>query len=80
MSQDTEHFLINPFGLMYHEITASSLVKVDIHGGVIDQGTTNLDINPAGYILHSAIHAARPDVRCVIHVHIPECVAVSKTL
>lgn len=77
LSQDQEHFLINPYGLLYHEITASSLVKVDIQGNIIDPGTTNLGINPAGYVLHSAIHSARPDIRCIIHVHVPACITVS---
>ncbi|GAB6025468.1 hypothetical protein CHUAL_011208 [Chamberlinius hualienensis] len=77
LSQDHEHFLINPFGLMYHEITAASLVKVDIQGNVIDPGVTSFGINPAGYTLHSAIHAARPDIRCVIHVHIDDIITVA---
>jgi adducin len=69
--------LINPFGLQYSEVTASSLIKVDLQGNVVDPGTTNFGINMAGYTLHSAIHAARPDLRCVIHIHSPSVVAVS---
>ncbi|CAG0890263.1 unnamed protein product [Darwinula stevensoni] len=76
-SQDQEHFLINPFGLQYHEVTASSLVKVDMQGNVIDPGTTNFGINLAGFMLHSSIHAARPDIKCILHLHTPSVVAVS---
>lgn len=77
LNQDQEHFLMNPFGLLYHEITASSLVKIDMQGSVVEQGTTNFGINVAGFMLHSAIHAARPDVKCVIHIHTPSVLAVS---
>jgi len=77
ISQDEENFLLNPFGLLYHEMTASSLVKVDMQGNVVDQGTTNFGVNVAGFTLHSAIHAARPDIRCIIHLHHPAVVAVS---
>lgn len=69
--------MINPFGLLYHEITASSLVKVDFHGNVIDEGSSRLGINQAGYVLHSAVHQARPDIRCVLHLHTPVVGAVS---
>lgn len=61
-------FLLNPFGLFYEEITASSLVKVDVHGNVLDD-PTGLGINRAGFVIHGAIHAARHDVTCVIHTH-----------
>ncbi|WAR21642.1 ADDA-like protein [Mya arenaria] len=77
VSQDTEHFLINPFGMNYSEITASSLVKIDIRGEVIDPGTTTLGVNQAGFTLHSAIHQFRPDIKCIIHLHTPAVVAVS---
>ncbi|XP_033756965.1 alpha-adducin-like isoform X14 [Pecten maximus] len=77
INQEQEHFLINPFGLLYSEITASSLVKVDMQGEIVDQGTTTLGINKSGFTLHSAIHQARPDIRCIIHLHTPEAVAVS---
>ncbi|XP_052703351.1 alpha-adducin-like isoform X3 [Crassostrea angulata] len=77
INQELEHFLINPFGLNYGEITASSLVKVDMQGDVIEKGTTTLGINRAGFTLHSAIHQARPDLKCVIHLHTPAAVAVS---
>ncbi|XP_078589429.1 alpha-adducin-like [Branchiostoma floridae x Branchiostoma japonicum] len=71
------HFLLNPFGLLYEEVTASNLLKVNLEGEVIDPGTTLLGVNLAGYLLHSAIHAARPDVRCVVHIHSPYAAAVS---
>uniref|UniRef100_T1DDY1 Alpha-adducin n=1 Tax=Crotalus horridus TaxID=35024 RepID=T1DDY1_CROHD len=71
------HFLIVPFGLLYSEVTASSLVKVNFEGEVIDRGSTNLGINPAGFTLHSAIYAARPDVKCIVHIHTPAGAAVS---
>ncbi|XP_053407845.1 gamma-adducin-like isoform X6 [Mercenaria mercenaria] len=77
ISQDQEHFLINPFGMNYSEITASSLVKVDIRGEVLDPGSTTLGINQAGFNLHSAIHQFRPDIKCIIHLHLPSVVAVS---
>lgn len=62
-----EHFLINPFGLLYEEVTASNLVKVDLEGRLLDE--TEWEINPAGFIIHSCVHAARADVACVIHTH-----------
>lgn len=69
----TEHFLINQFGLLFSEVTASNLVKVDITGAVIGTG----NINPAGFLVHSAVHEARTDVVCAIHTHTKEGVAVS---
>jgi ribulose-5-phosphate 4-epimerase/fuculose-1-phosphate aldolase len=69
------HFLINPYGLMFEEITASSLVKVDIEGNVI--GASGYGINYAGYVIHSAIHAARPDALFIAHFHSPDGMAVS---
>lgn len=69
----TEDFLINQFGLMFHEISASNLVKVNLAGEVLD----GAKINPAGFLIHSAIHASRPDVECVIHTHTTTGVAVS---
>lgn len=69
------HFLINPYGMMFDEINASSLVKVDLQGRkVVD---SPFDINPAGFTIHSAIHAAREDAACVLHVHSVNGVAVS---
>jgi adducin len=72
-----EEILINPFGLLYNEITASSLIKITLDGEVLDSGSTSLGVNQAGYILHSAIHANRPDVKCVLHLHTPVVSAVS---
>lgn len=69
------HFLINPYGMTFDEITASSLVKIDAHGKKI--APSAYEINPAGFTIHSAIHAAREDARCVLHVHCPNGVAVS---
>ncbi|MEF8727365.1 MAG: class II aldolase/adducin family protein [Accumulibacter sp.] len=69
------HFLINPYGFMFDEITASSLVKVDVHGNKLDD--TPHDINPAGFTIHSAVHAARADAICVLHLHSVNGVAVS---
>lgn len=62
-----DHFLINPFGLMFDEIAASSLVKVDQEGNILSE--TDYGINPAGFVIHGAIHMARPEVACVIHTH-----------
>jgi ribulose-5-phosphate 4-epimerase/fuculose-1-phosphate aldolase len=69
------HFLINPYGMMFEEITASSLVKVDLDGNIVEP--TPYFINPAGFTIHSAIHAAREDAHCVIHLHTVAGVAVS---
>ena len=69
------HFLINPYGMMFEEITASSLVKVDLEGRKALESP--FEINPAGFTIHSAIHAARDDARCVLHVHSVNGVAVS---
>jgi len=69
------HFLINPYGWMFEEITASSLVKVDLHGRKVMDSPD--DINPAGFTIHSAIHGAREDAQCVLHVHSINGVAVS---
>jgi ribulose-5-phosphate 4-epimerase/fuculose-1-phosphate aldolase len=72
-----EHFLINPFGMMYEEITASSLIKVDLAGNVIANANPDYTVNLAGYVIHSAIHGARPDVGCVLHTHTNAGMAVS---
>ena len=72
-----EHFLINPFGMMYEEITASCLIKVDLAGNVIHNPNADYTINLPGYVIHSAIHGARPDVGCVLHTHTPAGMAVS---
>ncbi|XP_036273082.1 alpha-adducin isoform X5 [Pipistrellus kuhlii] len=77
VSSEQEQFLIVPFGLLYSEVTASSLVKINLQGDVVDRGSTNLGVNQAGFTLHSAIYAARPDVKCVVHIHTPAGAAVS---
>ena len=77
LNQDEEHFLVNPFGMLFHEITASSLIKVHMQGTVVEQGTTNFSVNIGAFSLHAAIHSARPDLRCIIHIHTPSVVAVS---
>src|SRR5882762_3423594 len=69
------HFLINPYGMMFDEITASSLVKVDLDGNIVM--ATSYQINPAGFTIHSAVHAAREDALCVIHLHTDYGIAVS---
>src|SRR5678816_4503748 len=72
-----EHFLINPFGMMYEEITASSLIKVDLDGKIISNSNPEYGINLPGYVIHSAIHGARHDVACVLHTHTNAGMAVS---
>ena len=68
------HFLLNPFGLRWDEVTASNLVKIDLDGNILDD--TPHKINKAGYTIHSAIHTARPDATCVIHTHTEAGMAV----
>ena len=72
------HFLINPYGLMFDEITASSLVKVDLDGNQLTESPYK--INPAGFIIHSAIHEVREDAGCVIHLHTPDGTAVASCM
>lgn len=72
---DEHHFLINPYGMMFEEITASSLVRIDQDGNKINPD--DFDINPAGFTIHSAIHAVREDAACVMHTHTTAGVAVS---
>jgi len=72
-----EHFLINPFGMMYEEITASSLIKVDLSGKIIANANPEYGVNLPGYVIHSAIHGARHDVACVLHTHTNAGMAVS---
>ncbi|HEX6591021.1 MAG TPA: class II aldolase/adducin family protein [Moraxellaceae bacterium] len=69
------HFLINPYGMMFDEITASSLVKIDLQGQKVMD--SDYPVNPAGFTIHSAIHAAREDAMCVMHTHSLNGVAVS---
>lgn len=73
---NSDHFLINPFGLYYEEITASSLVTIDLEGNVVND-PTGLGVNKAGFVIHSAIHQARHDVSCVLHTHSMAGIAVS---
>ena len=63
----TEHLLINLYGLLYREITASSLVKIDVEGNIIAKPDTDYSLNKSGYVIHGAIHKARPEVKCVLH-------------
>jgi ribulose-5-phosphate 4-epimerase/fuculose-1-phosphate aldolase len=72
----SEDFLINPYGLMFEEITASSLVKID-HDGKVLEDVTGLGYNEAGFVIHGCMHAARPEINCVIHTHTRAGVAVS---
>ena len=69
------HFLINPYGMMFEEITASSLVKINLQGEIVSPSP--YFINPAGFTIHSAVHAAREDALCVIHLHTDYGIAVS---
>lgn len=71
------HFLINGYGLLYEEVTASSLHKIDIDGNYVLRAPGEFEVNPAGYIIHSAIHAGREDAGCVIHTHSRAATAVS---
>ncbi|KAM8873240.1 alpha-adducin isoform 3-T3 [Synchiropus picturatus] len=77
VNSDDERFLLVPFGLLYSEVTASSLVKIDRQGEIVDRGSTNLGVNQAGFCLHSAIYASRPDVKCIVHIHTAAGAAVS---
>lgn len=77
VNSEQDHFLINPFGLLYSEVTASSLIKIDTVGNVIEPGTTTYGPNLAGFTIHSAIHNSRPDVKCILHVHTSAAAAVS---
>jgi ribulose-5-phosphate 4-epimerase/fuculose-1-phosphate aldolase len=72
----TEHILINPYGLMFDEITASNLVKIDMDCNILDDAT-GLGVNEAGFVIHGCVHQARPEINCVIHTHTRAGVAVS---
>lgn len=69
------HYLINPYGLMYDEVRASNLIKIDLDGNILEE--TPYEINPAGFVIHSAVHGAREDVGCVIHTHSRAGTAIS---
>jgi ribulose-5-phosphate 4-epimerase/fuculose-1-phosphate aldolase len=71
------HLLINLYGLLYKEITASSLVKIDLEGNIIWKPDTDYGINKSGYVIHGAIHRARKEVTCVMHTHTPAGMAVA---
>ncbi len=73
----TEHLLINLYGLLYKEITASSLVKIDVEGNILWKPETSYGINKSGYVIHGAIHKARADVQCIIHTHTRAGMAVA---
>ncbi|XP_043967958.1 beta-adducin isoform X3 [Gambusia affinis] len=77
VSKEQEHFLVLPEGLAYSEVAGSSLVKVNLLGEVVEKGTTNLQVDTDKFSLHSAIYSARPDVRCLLHLHTPATAAVS---
>ncbi|WP_083824442.1 class II aldolase/adducin family protein [Komagataeibacter rhaeticus] len=70
-----DQFLINPYGMLFEEITASSLVRIDLEGRKLDDSP--YDVNAAGFVIHGAIHQARPDAHCVLHVHSEATVSVS---
>jgi len=71
------HFLINRYGVLFHEMRASDLVKIDLDGRIVEEEERGKRVNVAGFIIHSAIHMARPDLACVIHTHTPDGIAVS---
>jgi len=69
------HFLLNPYGVLFEQVTASDLVKVDLDGNIVRD--TGYRINSAGFVIHSAVHAARPDAKCVLHTHTVAGMAVA---
>jgi ribulose-5-phosphate 4-epimerase/fuculose-1-phosphate aldolase len=71
------HFLINPFGLHYSEVTASNLVKINLHGKIV--GHSEYPVNPAGFVIHSALHAAVPNAHCIMHTHTTAGLAVASS-
>lgn len=77
LSNDLDQFLVNPYGLLYHEVSASSLVKVNALGTVVEQGSTTYGVNKPAFSLHAAIYKARPDLRCIIHVRTNVVTAIS---
>ncbi|XP_016318457.1 beta-adducin-like isoform X1 [Sinocyclocheilus anshuiensis] len=77
VSKEQEHFLVLPDGLAYGEGTASNLVKVNILGEVVEKGSTALGVDLSAFALHSAVYSARPDIRCLLHLHTPATAAVS---
>ncbi|KAM4599277.1 gamma-adducin-like isoform 2-T3 [Fundulus diaphanus] len=77
VSKEQDHVLISPRGLSFSEVTAANLVKVNIIGDVVDQGSTDLGLDHFGFAPHAAIYSMRPDVKCIIHIHTPATAAVS---
>ncbi|XP_055072819.2 adducin 3 (gamma) a isoform X1 [Misgurnus anguillicaudatus] len=77
VSKEQDHILIIPRGLSFAEASAANLVKVNILGDVVEQGSTNLQIDPSGFSPHAAIYSIRPDVRCIVHIRTPATAAVS---
>ncbi|XP_034538275.1 adducin 3 (gamma) b [Notolabrus celidotus] len=77
VNKEQDHVLIGPRGLSFAEVTAGNLVKVNIVGEVVDQGSTDLAIDHFGFASHAAIYSMRPDVKCIIHIHTPATAAVS---
>jgi len=77
LNKEHEHFLISPYGLLHHEISASKLIKVNMQGELIQEGATNLTSNPKNFQLYSAIYQSRPDIHCIVHVKTPDVLAVS---
>ncbi|MFK0571809.1 class II aldolase/adducin family protein [Endozoicomonas sp.] len=75
LPEASSHFLINPYGMMFDEITASSLIKIDLAGNKVEH--SEWPVNPAGFVIHSAIHEVREDIRCVLHAHTVATIAVS---
>ena len=71
------HFLINPYGVLFHEIRASDLVKIDLDGSIVEPDGQSRGVNAAGFTIHSAIHMARPDLMCVVHTHTAAGIAVA---
>jgi len=74
---EPDHFLINPYGVLYEEMTASALMKIDLDGNVISRPPLDYKVNRAGFVIHAAVHRARHDVACVVHTHTPAGMAVS---
>lgn len=74
---EPNHFLINPYGYLYEEITASSLIKIDLDGNIIQKPDFEYGVNRAGFVVHSAVHKARADAHCIIHTHTPAGMALS---
>lgn len=77
LNQDLDQYLVNPFGLLYHEVTASSLIKLNSTGNVVEQGTSTYGVNKPSFSLHAGIYRARPDIRCIIHAKTQVVSAIS---